>query len=174
MRRFIYNLIISLCCLSSAAFAQSLNLTVVINSDTHFGATDSIQNNRAAIQAINGIAGTAYPAGIGGVVGTPSGVLVSGDLTDHSLRGEWDDYTDHYPLNGGTGVYEIHYPVKELTGNHDHNEPWYYLGDTPVSDGVRERQGNLNYTWTWDGVFFASLDLQPTVESSGWFGKSTE
>jgi len=112
---------------------------------------------------MNGMAGTVYPASIGGVVGIPRGVIVPGDLTENGLSSELDEYIDHYPLNGGIGVNEIHYPVKESTGNHDR-----WDSTTPVLDEVESRQGGLLYSWDWDGVHFASLDLYPTTSTSTW------
>ncbi len=159
-------------CVNLAAFAESRNITMFVTADNHFGfdsATTDI--NRANIQAMNSLPGTAYPSNIGGTVGTPSGVIVAGDLTQDGQPDEWDKFEDHYPLYGGTGTNEIRYPVYECTGNHDRHELslWDQLaGAKTVKEEVADRHGDQKYGFEIQGVQFYSLDQYPTESKCEW------
>ena len=156
---------VALCLLFSALSAQaSIDLEFFITSDTHLD-NDRVASNRTMIQEMNGMpTNVDYPGNVGGTVGTPRGVLITGDLTNSGYSSQWNQYTDHYPVNGGTGTNQIHYPVREIAGNHD----YYDGGSHPVASGVAVRQGGLNHSWDWSGVHFVGLDVYPSSANSDW------
>lgn len=155
------------------------SLTFFVTGDTHYGLELWANNepyNKATIDAMNALPGTAFPASLGGVVDAPRGVLVAGDLTDTpeypNIYGvhlppffHRDGFNDDYAVDG-TG--RLRYPVYEGLGNHDiHNTTHSY-----TVDGLRERNlvrpgvthlsdNGLHYSWDWEGVHFVNLNVYP-------------
>jgi cytolysin (calcineurin-like family phosphatase) len=162
------------------ALAGPVDLTFFFTADTHYGLDLWNYNepaNKATIDAMNALPGTLYPSSIGGVVGTPSGVLVAGDLTDTpeyiNFNGAsipqigWavQGFDDDYAVDGSG---RIHYPVYEGYGNHDvDNTTHSYTLDgimarNLVRPGVVHLSDNgLNYSWNWQGVHFINLNIYP-------------
>jgi len=153
------------------------DITFLVCSDTHYGQDQWADNealNKAAIDRMNAIAGTAYPTSVGGTVDVPRGVLVTGDLTDSGTWANWsgywflywrDGFVDDYGVNGGG---RIDFPVYEGFGNHDIHSP----ATGAVLDGIRDRNAQrpgllnissngLHYSFEWDGVHFVNLNLYP-------------
>ncbi|MBC8515243.1 metallophosphoesterase [bacterium] len=117
---------------------------------------------------------------VGEPVRTPLGVLIAGDLTQNGQDGRWrlfgetnelGRFLEDYGLDGTDG--KLHFPVYEGTGNHDFDtlEDWWYGGDAPAVEAVRERMlkrfdllgidTDGHYTWVWEGVHFLQLNLYP-------------
>ena len=160
-----------LCCIAEGRG----DITMFVTADNHFGydsATTTI--NRVNVNMMNNLPGTAYPANLGGNVGTPAGVIVAGDLTQDGEPAEWDAFEAHYPLHGGTGTNVIHYEVYECTGNHDrHWEPnWLeqQYGYKSIKEEVALRHGDQEYGFDIQGVQFYSVDQYPTEYKCGWLG----
>ena len=169
------------------ALAGPIDLTFFLTGDTHYGLdlwANNEPDNKATIDAMNSLPGTAYPASLGGVVGTPSGVLVAGDLTDTPEYANFygihifppafrDGFTDDYAVDGSG---RLHYPVYEGYGNHDVDNTAHGY----TLDGIRERNlvrpgithlsdNGLNYSWDWQGVHFVNLNIYPGMnERSGY------
>jgi hypothetical protein len=145
------------------------DITFFLVSDTHYGATISIADaNRATIDIMNSLPGTKYPekAG-GGIVRTPRGVLVLGDLVDEGSAQDamifWKEFVDDYGINGER---RLAYPVYEGVGNHDGGP------EDTVRRGVRKRNlerknltgissNGLHYSWDWGRVHFVQINLYP-------------
>ncbi len=171
----------------AAATARATDLTFFFTADTHYGLDLFANNelgNKATIDAMNNLPGTAYPASIGGSVATPSGVLVAGDLTDTPARqnmfgihgallNQRDGFNDDYAVNG-TG--RIKFPVYEGYGNHDVDNTTHSY----TLDGIRARNlvrpgvvhlsdNGLNYSWNWQGVHFVNLNIYPGMNDRSAF-----
>lgn len=161
---------------ASLARAEGPNFTFLFTADTHYG-LDLWRNNepanKALIDQMNALPGTPLPASLGGVVDTPKGVLIAGDLTDtpeylnffglHLPPYVRDAFNDDYAVDGSG---RIHYPVYEGYGNHDIDN----FAHSYTLDGIAQRNlvrpgithlspNGLNYSWDWEGVHFVNLNI---------------
>ncbi|MDB5107007.1 MAG: metallophosphoesterase [Fibrobacteres bacterium] len=150
------------------------DLTFFAVSDVHFGQSSVVKDsNRAAMPGfLNGLAGTNYPATLGGgPVAAPRGILVPGDLINTVDSALWRQYVADYGVNGEG---RVKYPVYDGLGNHD-----YYGNGSIVVDALRARNRkragltasdatNLHYSWDWDGVHFVMLNLYSGTVASNY------
>jgi cytolysin (calcineurin-like family phosphatase) len=136
------------------------DITFFVASDTHFGVPGIEERNRRLIEELNGLPGLDYPAPIVGRVGTPKGVLITGDLTDYSTEDQWQAFERHYGLTGRDGL--LKFPVKEALGNHD------FMGDSPVVKHIVRRHGGIAYSFDWDDVHVACLGMYPSADRLRW------
>src|SRR3990172_8316222 len=68
------------------------DITFFVASDSHYGLKQWESNekpNKKAIHDMNSLPGVAYPLFGAGVVSTPKGVVVTGDLTDSGTLLNW-------------------------------------------------------------------------------------
>lgn len=144
-----------------------INLTFLVASDTHLGLDapedpfrDFLkspvpieQRNLDMVARMNNLAGTPFPKEIGGRVETPRALLLSGDLTETGGELQWKLFTQIYGSNGRDGLLRM--PVYETTGNHDHEK------DSIVLDRIRQRHGDVVYSFDLGGVHFISLGEAP-------------
>ena len=116
-------------------------------SDQHVAVNGDGKHLLPAIEAMNTLPGTEYPAEIGGRVAKPAFVLGCGDIT------EW-------PTVAAKKTYEelitrkLNYPSYDLVGNHDEG------GDAPsetIKKWILARHGGLSYTFDRSGVHFVVL-----------------
>jgi cytolysin (calcineurin-like family phosphatase) len=135
-------------------------LTFFVAGDSHFGAQGMEELNRSLVEQMNALPGTAYPEAIGGQVDVPRGLLFMGDMTDSSQLEDWRAFERLYGLTGRDGL--LRYPVFEAIGNHD------IIGDSPIKAEVVRRHGALVYSWDWEDVHFACLDLHPDAANLAW------
>ena len=141
------------------------DLTFLHVSDTHYGQSpEGDATNHRLVEEMNRIVGTAYPAALGGTVGTPRGVIHTGDITNSGKAAEWDQFVRDYGMTGHDGL--LHFPVIETFGNHDGGE------NLPVRNGIIARNrlrapactvspNGLHVSWNWDGVHFISCGISP-------------
>ena len=116
-------------------------------SDQHVQTSGDGEHLVPAIEAMNRLPGTAYPASIGGAVDQPAFVFGCGDIT------EW-------PTNAALKTYEalitrrLKFPAYDVIGNHDEggNSP----SDT-LKNWLISRHGALTYTFESHGVRFVAL-----------------
>jgi hypothetical protein len=152
------------------------DITFFVGSDCHYGLGNNAELNRAVIDRMNWLPGTKLPpqAG-GGVVRTPRGVVLDGDLLDKGFEMKtappaWAEFTKDYGLLGGDG--RLAFPLYEGFGNHDGPS-----GKSVSRAGVRERNtkrqnltmisaNGLHYSWDWDQVHLAQLNLFPGKDSA--------
>ncbi len=157
------------------------DVTFVVASDTHFGYDsserdllgglhDPVKNprgteviNARAIRDMNALPGRPWPQALGGNIGTPRGVLISGDLTDNGDPWQWRHFVAYYGLNGGDGL--LRWPVFEAHGNHDKHHSWYVL------DRVRERHGSTRYSFDWEDVHLVCLGEAPDDDGLAWLAR---
>lgn len=146
-------------------------VTFFATSDVHYGQNSATKDaNRAAIAGhLNSLAGKAYPASAGGgLVGTPRGVVLPGDLIENSAANLWRDYSAAFGIRK-EGAVKL--PVYDALGNHE------FYGSTfnAISSAFRQRNlerkndpaysikdldsSNYHYSWEWDGIFFVNLNV---------------
>lgn len=145
---------------SSEAAPRERDITFFVASDTHFGVPGIEERNRRLIEELNGLPGRDYPAPIVGRVGTPRGVLITGDLTDYSTEEQWQAFERFYGLTGRDGL--LKFPVKEALGNHD------FMGDSPVVKHIVRRHGGISYSFDWDDLHVACLGMYPSADRLRW------
>ena len=139
---------------------ESPTITFFVASDSHFGARGMVETNRALVLQMNELPGTHYPPEIGGRVEEPRGVLFTGDTTDNGLLEEFALFEKMYGRTGKDGL--LRFPVFESIGNHDVNST------SPIKERARERHGGINYSWDWEDVHFACLDMYPDAATRAW------
>jgi len=144
------------------------DVTFFAGSDGHYGIGGNDELNQQVIDMMNSLAGTPVPEDIGGgVVRTPRGVVLSGDLLDNGSRPEsapqiWKRFCADFGLAGDG---RLVFPVYEGFGNHDGGP-----GRSVVRKGIRERNrrrrglamvsaNGLHYAWDWDHVHLVQLNL---------------
>lgn len=145
---------------SPAAAAAPRPFTFFVSSDSHFGAERMEAVNTTLIDHLNTLPGAPYPPEVGGQVETPRGLLVLGDLTDNGHLEEFAQFERLYGLTGRDG--RLRYPVFEAIGNHDVN------ATSPIKERAKARHGGINYSWDWEGVHFACLDMYPDAATRAW------
>ncbi len=140
--------------------AEPKAFTFFVGSDSHFGARGMEEQNRRLVEQMNALPGTEYPPEVGGQVDEPRGVLFLGDTTDNGSLEEFARFEAAYGLTGKEGL--LRYPVFEAIGNHDVNS------SSPIKERVSQRHGGINYSWDWEGVHFACLDMYPDSRTLEW------
>lgn len=116
-------------------------------SDQHVAVNGEGQHLLPAIDAMNSLPGTEFPAELGGRVAKPAFVLGCGDIT------EW-------PTNAAKNTYDelltwrLKFPSYDLVGNHD--EGGKSPSDT-IKNWICARHGSLSYTFDRSGVRFVVL-----------------
>ena len=144
-------------------------ITFFVGSDTHYGRESNATINRKVIDEMNRLPGTAYPSSVGGgLVRTPLGVVLTGDLLDEgfikeSAPANWAEFCKDYGLTGRDG--RLSFPLYEGFGNHDGGPSKSF-----VRAGMRERNplrmglsdvspNGLHYSWDWGPVHCLQLNL---------------
>ncbi len=129
------------------ADAEEQGLTLFGWSDQHVKVNGDGAHLLPAIEAMNGLPGTKYPAEIGGAVAKPALVLGCGDIT------EW-------PTTAAKNTYDelitrkLKFPSRDVVGNHDEG------GASPsetIKKWIIARHGSLSYTFDAGGVHFIVL-----------------
>lgn len=142
------------------AAAPPPEITFFVASDSHFGAKGMSELNRSVVEQMNALPGTPYPPEMGGAVGTPRGVLFTGDTTDNGTLEEFAEFEQVYGLTGKDGL--LRYPVFEAIGNHDVNR------ESPIKERAAARHGAIHYAWDWDDVRLLCLDMYPDAVTVAW------
>jgi hypothetical protein len=128
----------------SESVAGESDLTFFGWSDQHVKTDGDGSHLIPAVEAMNALPGTEYPANIGGKVAKPAFVLGCGDIT------EW-------PTNAAKKTYEelvtkrLQFPSYDVAGNHDEG------GQAPsetIKKWIAARHGGLSYTFDQGGVHF--------------------
>jgi hypothetical protein len=163
-----------------------LDVTLLAASDTHFGSKVvglDRQGRKAWINAapvrrvmddqMKRIAGKPYPQSIGGTVGPPASLVITGDLTEDGKPEEWRQFAEFYDLPAGQpepkptadwrppGPGE-RMPVYECPGNHDKHSGFY------VHQQVAARHGGDYYSIDYGDLHLASLSDGPDEKGLDW------
>ncbi|HYE21879.1 MAG TPA: LamG-like jellyroll fold domain-containing protein [Tepidisphaeraceae bacterium] len=151
-------------------------VTFFVGSDTHYGLGNNAALNRAVIDQMNWLPGAEMPAKAGGgIVNTPRGVVLTGDLLDKGFEPKtappaWAEFVKDYGLTGADG--RLAFPVYEGFGNHDG-----MTGKSVSRAGIKERNpkrvgltaisaNGFHYSWDWNHVHFVQLNLFPGTDSA--------
>ncbi len=122
-------------------------------TDTHFDGADRAGLRADAVADMKRLEGEAFLAGFGRLDDVRF-VLHGGDVTTNARPWMWNDDADG---SGGSflrTIRDLPWPVYEVRGNHDADG-----GRTCVAEAVRERHGNLWYSFDEGGVHFVGLDI---------------
>lgn len=80
--------------------ALARDVTFFAAAAPHYGYNENLDKlNIPHIQAMNGLPGWEYPDGLG-IVDTPRGVIICGDLTQQGFQEEWEKFVNDYGLTG--------------------------------------------------------------------------
>lgn len=145
------------------------DVTFFVGSDSHYGRENNAAINRRVIDEMNALPGEKLPASVGGgIVQTPRGVAMNGDLLDEGFIAEtahaqWADFCRDYGLTGRDG--RLCYPVYEGFGNHD-GGPTKSVPRAGIKERNLKRIGltsvsedGHHYSWDWDHVHLVQLNL---------------
>ncbi|MHC4074190.1 MAG: metallophosphoesterase family protein [Planctomycetota bacterium] len=136
------------CALShSGACAEPNTLTFFGWSDQHVTTDGDGTHLIPAIDAMNTLPKTAYPAGLGDTVDEPNFVIGLGDITEWPTRSARDTYEQLITKR-------LRFPSFDVAGNHDSG------GNSPsptIHDWLKKRHGALSYTFDRKGVHFVAL-----------------
>lgn len=142
--------------------AATRDVTFYAVSDTHLGFVPETDEARL-VKELNAAEGRPYPKSIGGNVGHPRGLVITGDLTEWGTDDEWARFayffgsTTTSPSEGGLTI-----PTYEVVGNHDNGHgPW-------VADQVAARHGGKPYSFDLDDVHFDALGEAPDDVALDW------
>lgn len=139
------------------------DVTFAVVSDTHFGYADMTAQNQALVRRLNAIEGRRYPASLGGIVGAPRGLVITGDLTEWGKVDEWEAFVATYGRDGTEGA--LRFPVLEMIGNHDKvHGPW-------VEEQVAKRHGGRFRSWDWDDLHLIALGEAPDEEGIAFLAR---
>jgi len=143
-----YIVCLLICALSQPGICGNTNtLTFFGWSDQHVQPDGDGTHLIPAIDALNKLPQTDYPAGIGGKVAEPNFVIGLGDITEWPTIAARDTYEKLI-----TG--RLKYPSYDVAGNHDSG------GLSPsatMHNWLIKRHGSLSYTFTKKGVHFVLL-----------------
>lgn len=137
-----------ICILSQAGVCAETNVLTFFGwSDQHIQTDGDGTHLIPAIDAMNKLPQTAYPAGIGGKVAKPDFVIGLGDITEWPTRAAADTYEKLI-----TG--RLKFPSYDVAGNHDSGG----LSPSPtIHNWLIKRHGALSYTFNKKGVHFVAL-----------------
>ena len=143
-----YMVCLLICVLSHPGICSDTNVLTFFGwSDQHVKTDGDGTHLVPAIDAMNKLPQTDYPAGIGGKVAEPNFVIGLGDITEWPTIAAKDTYEKLI-----TG--RLKYPSYDAAGNHD-------SGGLSPSDTVHnwliKRHGSLSYTFSKKGVLFIVL-----------------
>jgi len=132
--------------LPSVAFSAE-GLTFIGWSDQHVSTSGDARHLYPAIEAMNSLEGTAYPADIGGKVDRPAFVFGCGDATEWPSSAARNAYNDAI-------TQRLKLPAYDILGNHDEG------GNVPrptMRDWIISRHKSLSYTFEKSGVHFLAV-----------------
>ena len=148
MRRRIFLKLTILSCLLVATFAtEAAALTFFGWSDQHTKTSGDTSSLYPFVDAMNTMAGTAWPKSVGGKVDKPSFVIGAGDIT------EW-------PTNAAMKGYDallknrLKFAAYDVLGNHDDGGRAY---SPTMINWLKKKHGGLSYTFEKEGVLFIGL-----------------
>ena len=135
--------------LSITSFAQENKsaLTFFGWSDQHTNTSGDTSRLHPFVDAMNTMAGTAWPKTVGGKVAKPSFVIGAGDIT------EWPT---HAAMKGYDSLLNnrLQFPAYDVLGNHDDGGRAF---SPTMINWLKKKHGSLSYTFEKGGVVFIGL-----------------
>jgi len=137
-----------LCLLLTGVVAEeATTLTFYGWSDQHTKTSGDTSSLHPFVDAMNTMAGTAWPKSVGGQVPKPAFVIGAGDIT------EW-------PTNAAMKGYDallntrLKFPAYDILGNHDDGGRAF---SPTMINWLKKKHGSLSYTFEKSGVVFIGL-----------------
>ncbi|MBE3134571.1 MAG: hypothetical protein IMZ55_13960 [Acidobacteria bacterium] len=130
--------------LASPARGADAGLTFLGWSDQHVTTQGEAGHLRPAVDAMNTVAGTAYPEKIGGKVAPPAFVFGCGDITEWPTAAARDAYE-------AVVTKRLRIPAYDIVGNHDEGGK---VPSATIKDWLIARHGALSYAFDRGGVHF--------------------
>ena len=137
-----------LCLLLTGVVAEeATTLTFYGWSDQHTKTSGDTSSLHPFVDAMNTMAGTAWPKSVGGQVPKPAFVIGTGDIT------EW-------PTNAAMKGYDallntrLKFPAYDILGNHDDGGRAF---SPTMINWLKKKHGSLSYTFEKSGVVFIGL-----------------
>ena len=140
-------LTLSLYLLFAGIASEAATLTFYGWSDQHTKTSGDTSSLYPFVDAMNTMAGTAWPKSMGGKVSKPNFVIGTGDIT------EW-------PTNAAMKGYDallntrLKFPTYDVLGNHDDGGRAY---SPTMINWLKKKHGSLSYTFEKGGVVFIGL-----------------
>lgn len=131
----------------SAVCASEGALTFFGWSDQHVQTDGDGSHLIPAIEAMNDLPGTKYPADIGGKVAEPEFVLGCGDITEWPTTAARETYDELVTKR-------LKFPSYDIIGNHDEGG---MMPSETMKKWIIARHGSLTYTFDKGGVHFIAL-----------------
>ena len=135
--------------ISITSFAQEKKpaLTFFGWSDQHTNTSGDTSRLHPFVDAMNTMAGTAWPKTVGGKVAKPSFVIGAGDIT------EWPT---HAAMKGYDSLLNnrLQFPAYDVLGNHDDGGRAF---SPTMINWLKKKHGSLSYTFEKGGVVFIGL-----------------
>ena len=148
MRRRIFLNLTILSCLLVATFAtEAAALTFFGWSDQHTKTSGDTSSLYPFVDAMNTMAGTAWPKSVGGKVDKPSFVIGAGDITEWPTKAAMKGY-DALLKN------RLKFAAYDVLGNHDDGGRAY---SPTMINWLKKKHGGLSYTFEKAGVLFIGL-----------------
>jgi len=148
MKNILLKLTLVLCHLLAGVAAEAATtLTFYGWSDQHTKTSGDTLSLHPFVDAMNTMAGTAWPKSVGGQVPKPSFVIGAGDIT------EW-------PTNAAMKGYDallntrLKFPAYDVLGNHDDGGRAF---SPTMINWLKKKHGGLSYTFVKGGVVFIGL-----------------
>jgi len=126
--------------------AEESGLTFFGWSDQHVKTNGDAGHLLPAVEAMNALAGTEYPAGIGGKVATPAFVFGCGDVTEWPTAAARDAYNEIVTRR-------LKIPAYDIVGNHDEGG---LAPSATIKEWIAARHGAPSYTFDRGGVHFVA------------------
>ena len=135
--------------LSITSFAQENRpaLTFFGWSDQHTNTSGDTSRLHPFVDAMNTMAGTAWPKTVGGKVAKPSFVIGAGDITEWPTHAAMKGY-DSLLIN------RLQFPAYDVLGNHDDGGRAF---SPTMINWLKKKHGSLSYTFEKGGVVFIGL-----------------
>ena len=136
-----------LLCITSYAQENRPALTFFGWSDQHTNTSGDTSRLHPFVDAMNTMAGTAWPKTVGGKVAKPSFVIGAGDIT------EWPT---HAAMKGYDSLLNnrLQFPAYDVLGNHDDGGRAF---SPTMIKWLKKKHGSLSYTFEKGGVVFIGL-----------------
>ena len=136
-----------LLCITSFAQENRPPLTFIGWSDQHTNTSGDTSRLHPFVDAMNTMAGTAWPKTVGGKVAKPSFVIGAGDIT------EWPT---HAAMKGYDSLLNnrLQFPAYDVLGNHDDGGRAF---SPTMINWLKKKHGSLSYTFEKGGVVFIGL-----------------
>ncbi|MCE5321877.1 metallophosphoesterase [bacterium] len=186
-------LFVVLLCMFVVTGVGATDFYMLQTSDTHYIGGMICNGSRACVQAMNNMPGMSWPYG---TIGTPTGLIVCGDLCDGGAWGttyasdldawytnrdyehQWNGFDYNFPQYGVQGDNNrCRYPSYSVGGNHDY---WRWCGytlgtSTYVANKLYTRhgggvsgEGNNYYAYNINGIRFVALGRYPDATVRSW------